>query len=494
MELRELVLVLGLAVAAAGDDPLDELRPKLSDPSARTRRRAVRDVAAVGTEEAWGLVLAALADPEPEVGDAAQLALGGLADEDALDELLGRAGLGSRDERVQRRAAEALGRVRARVPGKALAKRITTRDPELSRLLFWSVERLAARGQLDDDGRAVERGARRVLAGRRHPELRGDALVALAALRVDDVRERALDALGARDPELRCAALLAAQAAELDDEAGWARALAGDADARVRLQALEHVERLGRLDGLRVLVGRIEEEQRLRLRWRALAALQRLTGMKYRFDPRPWRLWVQGQSEGWRPQRARPAVASPGDTKAAGLAELRVQSDRVCFLFDFSGSMWTRLDDGRTPKQVVDAELRVALERLPQDTEFNVVPYTYDPHPWQDSVRPAEKKNVRAALDYFERCREVGKGNFWDAALVALADPRVDTVLVLTDGVPTGGTHCDMELIVPLFAHANRYRKVTVDALLVDAPRGALRRWGQLCERSGGRAAEVELD
>jgi HEAT repeat protein len=489
-----LLSALSLGGGVSVDDPLDELRPKLADPSPRTRRRAVRATAELGTDEAWALVLEALADEEPEVGDAAQLALGGLTRADALKDLLGRGGLGARDERVRARAAEALGRVQARVDGGDLAKKISTRDPVLASSLLWSVERLALRERLGDEGGALERAVRRVYASRRWPDLRADALVALAALGPDDAHRLALDALGARDPELRCAALLAARVLRHADEAAWARALAADPDPGVRAQVLESLEGLGSLDALRVLIERVELETRLRLRWRALSALQRMTGMKYRFDTRPWRLWVERQSGDWRPGRTRPPEPAPGGTRAAGLSELRVESDRVCFLFDFSGSMWTKLKDGRTPKDVVAGELRVALERLPEETEFNLVPYTYDPHPWEEALRPAKPRNVRAALDFFERCREVGKGNFYDAALLALADPSVDTILVLTDGVPTGGSHCDMDMILPLFARANRYRKVTVDTLLVDAPRGAVRRWTELSRRTGGRAVEVKLE
>jgi len=58
---------------------------------------------------------------------------------------------------------------------------------------------------------------------------------------------------------------------------------------------------------------------------------------------------------------------------------------------------------------------------------------------------PASKRNVRAALKFFEDCHERGRGNFYDAALLALSDPEVDTLVVLTDGEPTGGTHNAVE-------------------------------------------------
>jgi hypothetical protein len=69
----------------------------------------------------------------------------------------------------------------------------------------------------------------------------------------------------------------------------------------------------------------------------------------------------------------------------------------------------------------------------------------------------------------------------------------VDTIVVLTDGYPTGGFHADMDLIVPLFAHANRYRRVSVDAILVDASRTGARHWSELALASGGTCTEVAL-
>jgi hypothetical protein len=227
-----------------------------------------------------------------------------------------------------------------------------------------------------------------------------------------------------------------------------------------------------------------------------LAALQSISGYKYRYDLRSWKHWLAEREPGWtRASRAPAAAVEPAEhqgTRAAAL-QLEAHGDRVAFLFDFSGSMWELLPDGRTPKEVVELELRRALEGLPEDTEFNLVPYDEEPHPWQDAVVPATRSNVQAALDFFERLQLRGRGNVWDALCLALADPDVDNVVVLTDGYPTGGTHMEMELIAPLFGHRNRYRKVRLDAVLVDAnPRGAAQ-WSSLARSTGGTTLEVAL-
>jgi hypothetical protein len=65
--------------------------------------------------------------------------------------------------------------------------------------------------------------------------------------------------------------------------------------------------------------------------------------------------------------------------------------------------------------------------------------------------------------------------------------------VVLTDGYPTGGRHADMELVAPLFGHANRYRKVRLDAVLVDANYRGSAQWSELARSTGGTCLEVAL-
>ena len=100
---------------------------------------------------------------------------------------------------------------------------------------------------------------------------------------------------------------------------------------------------------------------------------------------------------------------------------------------------------------------------------------------------------MRAAAAWFESRRERGSGNFWDAALLALEDPDVDTLWVLTDGVPTGGPRFCLELLVPLFVELNATRGVTIDTLLFGASGRVADHWRELAERTGGRLREVQL-
>jgi hypothetical protein len=142
---------------------------------------------------------------------------------------------------------------------------------------------------------------------------------------------------------------------------------------------------------------------------------------------------------------------------------------------------------------VLDGKLRAALEALAPGTAFNVIPYTNDPIPWEKQLQASDAVHVKRALDFFERCNKSGRGNFYDAALLALEDPDVDTIVVLTDGVPTGGHRWNLELMVDLLVERDRFRKVAFDSILVDAPWGKRQLWQDLARRTGGRSVNAEL-
>jgi len=481
---------------AAPAASVEELSRQLREPEPGRRRSAVRALAKLSQPAAWRLVVEALADTDSGVADAAQLALEGALDPTLWKELLGRAGLESKDAGVAKRVAEALGRARLEFEGDVLAKALTTRDERVERLLLSAVEQLSRANRIRGSTERLEATLMRAHGSRGDVERSCAALVALAQLGGKHAQRLALDALRDDAPQARAAACIALAHLRAPQALTSAIRLAADEDPRVRLQALETLELLGTRDSLFSLVARLGEERQLRLRWRIVDLLQSASGMKHRLDPRPWKLWIETlPPEGVVRRPSKPAApeAQAGATRAGGFAGLQLLSDRVCFLFDFSGSMWTPLGDGRTPKDIVAEKLEAALEALPPETEFNLIPFTNEPLPWSDHALPATPKHKQQALEFFVGCRERGRGNFFDAALLAASDPRIDTLCVLTDGVPTGGVHSDMDVITPLFVEATRFRRVVVDSILVDAPSGAARRWAELARLTGGRSIEIEL-
>lgn len=475
---------------------VSELEGELKQSRPEPRRAAVKALVELGGEEAWRMVLGALADPEAAVGDEAQLALAGLSEPELVGELLGRAGLEAREGRTALRAAEAVGRLEVEVEGELLARRLSSRDGEVTRRLLFSIERLARAGRLAGRPERIADEVLGLVRSRRDEGLAARALVTLAVLGDPRAGELARAAALSRSEVERAAALVALRTLAHPELATFARARASDESSAVRSLALEALRSLRTRASLEVLVARLEAEPRPGLRQRVAAALREATGFQYRLDPRPWRDLVQRLPADWdgRPLRAAPVVDAAERSLAKGPLTLPVDSDRVVFLFDFSGSMWTPLPDGRMPKDIVAARLREVLEGLDPATSFNLIPYAHEPAPWLERLVEATPAHVREAIAFFDGLTLRGKGNVFDAALLALADPQVERVVILTDGVPTGGLHSDMDLVVPLLEEHNLLRGVAFDLVLVDAPRPKVRRWTEFAERSGGRALEVALD
>ena len=86
-----------------------------------------------------------------------------------------------------------------------------------------------------------------------------------------------------------------------------------------------------------------------------------------------------------------------------------------------------------------------------------------------------------------------GKGDLFSAAELALKDPHVDTLLVFTDGVPTGGRRWKLELMAALLEQACRFRGVSVDSVLVGASARTARSWREIAQRTGGHSMELEV-
>ena len=99
---------------------------------------------------------------------------------------------------------------------------------------------------------------------------------------------------------------------------------------------------------------------------------------------------------------------------------------------------------------------------------------------------------VERAQRFFRRATMRGKGDVWGALELALDQPALDRVIVVTDGAPTGGRHWDIGLIGERLSERTRFRPVAVDLVLLDAPRGIQRRWAPVVAKLGGRLLALD--
>lgn len=477
-------------VALVRED-LGEYERALRDPKGNGGREAVQALAKLATPEAWALILEALGHPDARVADEAQLALEGLNDAEVLEALFGKEGLGSKTGIVPLRVAEAFGRMSLQLDAGELAKALRAKAPEVRRALLWSIERQAPHGRIDGElAKKLQPAVDKLSEQDKDDGVRAAAVLARCALAPDSRAAVVRSAASDKAPELRIAAAMAAASLPNAERRALVAALATDELARVRWALADVLVQTPDRDDAGVLVGMLETETVMRNAWHYTELLQRLSGLKHRNDPRPWIDWQQGLPDDWEPTKS--DAGNDYGERTASLVGMPILSDRVCILIDLSGSTWEERD-GKTRKEVLDVELRRALEALPAGTKFNLIPYTNEPHPWKKELVDATAKNVEKANDWFEGVRHSGKGNFWDAWQLAVSDPEVDTVMALTDGAPTGGDRWNLQLMGPLLEEQNRFRRVVLDAVIVDAKGRLLDYWTEMCAKTGGRMTSVNM-
>lgn len=509
--MRSIIRCIAMVALASGafaqsKEALAAAEKQLQAPDPKARQAAVQALKELG-ELGWPTILKkALRDPEARVADEAQLALGEVADPKSLVLLFGKDGLGSGDRWVRLRVAEALGRLSATPEAKRVIDVLDDRDPEVRRTLAWSLERLERAGRVPDaDAMAYAEALDKLVERDKDADVRAAATLARFRMHArapdefgDVLRDELVGyALLDKAWQVRAAAglcafdlpkegLVAALTDLSSDEHVGPRALAVCAIAELKPAAD------GKITAAEVLVERVERETSQRLRLDAYDALVRLSGFKYPLDPKPWKDWLRDP----RPYSLKTSDAPLGEYVGVTMttfAGMRVRSQRVTFLIDLSGSMWEPRGDGKTRKQAVDEELKQALSQLTPETQFNLIPYTLDPIPWQKKLVPATPQNVKSALDFFTACTQRGKGDFWTAFELAFSDPAVDSVIVLTDGAPTGGHRWNLELMKSLLAEKNRFRRVALDAILIDAKGFLTKAWTEMCTANRGTVHSSDL-
>lgn len=489
-----------LMSVALGRQSLGEAAQQLEARDARERRKAAQALGDLGSLQAFALLLSrGLEDKEPMVADEAQLQLGRVAREDTAALVFGRHVLGHRDALLRLRAAEALGRMRVTLDARLWLQALKENDPRAARAFVESLELHAREQRIAGDTDGLVKSVLRTARRDKDLGVRAAALLALAHLAPVPARELAEEQRDAKDPALRAAAFGAWLALDPSGAVTHASAVLDDEDTGLRAWAVRTLVEVGDRTAVRELIGRLEREPRARVQDALVAGLRALSGLKHGADVRPWRAWADELPDDFTPpERAAKGQSEPGardddEQRTTTFVGHAVRSDRVTFVIDMSGSMWKEADGGVTRKARVEAELRKALEALPATARFNVLPYADLPMPWEKGLVDATPKNVARALEAFERSTLRGKGDAYGALVRALEDPEVDTLVLLTDGAPSGGERWNVELMGHLFARENRLRNVAVDVVLFEARRALVGYWSALSEASGGRVTEVEF-
>jgi HEAT repeat protein len=500
--LAEVSAHAAVSAPAAGlvREDLAALEKKLASSQPRERREVVQALAKDASSAAWMLVVGALRDADAMVADEAELALGGLSDPAAIEALLGKEGLGSGTPRVRVRAAEALGRAGVELDATALAKKLGDKDAELRAMCAWSLERLAIAKRIAAKSKHfVQQELESAARKDKDPRVRASAFCARHAIEPWTVSDLVGPLQKKEDTLVRAAAIGLLGRAEFGQLLGvvYRSFDTEGVPARRTLAAASLAD--GSALAARLLVSMLGLEQNTRAREELVSALRAISGKLLGSEVTVWKEWLAGLPEDWKSARSTKPVTAPepkrdpppGGTTSVFMG-MPMRSQHVALLFDFSGSMWEKQADGKTRKEALEPELARSLENLPEGTEFNLIPYTATPISWEKGLVTASKPNVQRALAFFADCKARGAGDLWGAVQQALLDPKVDTLLVFSDGAPSGGAYWNLDLLRDVLAQENRFRRVWIDAVIVGAKPYLVERWKEICAASGGELVTLE--
>ncbi|MBL8756534.1 MAG: VWA domain-containing protein [Planctomycetes bacterium] len=181
--------------------------------------------------------------------------------------------------------------------------------------------------------------------------------------------------------------------------------------------------------------------------------------------------------------RAAAGLAGSGSTIA--YHDIPVVSSRLCFVVDRSGSMAEKIgtDKKTTRLDAAKDQLVRVVEKLPDTHLVNLIAYETGVQPLWDELQKLEPEN-RDKLLATARALPLGAGtNIFDALERAFADPKVDTIYLLTDGQPSAGRVRAPDEIVEEVRRWNRTRQIVVHCIGLGIDSDLLR---QIAKETGG--------
>jgi Mg-chelatase subunit ChlD len=180
-------------------------------------------------------------------------------------------------------------------------------------------------------------------------------------------------------------------------------------------------------------------------------------------------------------------------TDAGQFFGIKLETRRVLFVLDVSGSMQDPIADAEGGKEVTrleraSAELERCLDELDEKSFFNLITFAQDVAQWKERITELTPETLAEAKEFVRGFRAGGGTNLFGGLKAAFQDLDADTIYVLTDGEPTVGEIVDPAAIRSTIASWNQRRGVKIHAISLGAGIRVLQ-W--LAEDSGGTYLEL---
>jgi hypothetical protein len=309
---------------------------------------------------------------------------------------------------------------------------------------------------------------------------------------------------------------------------------------QLKISAAHALRAIGSLAAVEPLVEAIaRSDGRLKVEFNEVLAA--LTGVNKHGDAAAWKAWFDANkdaiSKGSYSAKASEPGAPPGRAQTTvTFYGIPVESKSVIFVLDRSGSMVDPSDwdtgketpatsTGGAPEPGSDIQkkgdrkidiarwqLKKSIVQLPEGTEFNVIFFSHEVVSLSEKMLKMSSATKTQAFTWIDKLEPYGGTNTYDALERALSyavtgtmgerlqKTGVDTVCLLTDGMPTAGQVAKAEDICAAIRALNKTRKVKIHTVGVfTVSKGAdaakdlkekedgIKFLKQLAEENGGR-------
>jgi HEAT repeat protein len=235
-----------------------------------------------------------------------------------------------------------------------------------------------------------------------------------------------------------------------------------------------------RKEAMAAIVARMQKEDG-RMLHEFANALWRLSGQPYRTVATAWKGWWEKSGATFEPIALADLAKRETEENTRRLRQLtrstffgiRIQSHRVIFILDVSGSMneLTRAEYlgklGEPRLTVAKRELSKCLDSLEENSLFNIISFSSGVDHWLDGIAECNAKTRDEAKAYVNKLGADGGTNLYGSLKEAFRDPDVDTIFVLSDGEPSVGDVVDSGTIREHVKAWNEHRGVVINTIAV---------------------------
>ena len=274
---------------------------------------------------------------------------------------------------------------------------------------------------------------------------------------------------------------------------------------QVRWHAIRAMGQNPSAQSVTALIGRLPKEDG-RLKFEILKYLHRLTGEDLGLDPKVWKKWWAGVQDSYDPASVKLAALALGpdadQTVSASDSpqyfSLKVSSKNAIFVIDVSGSMIGLItvpqkgestgSDQEKKIVVAKRELIAVLRKFDKRARFNIIWFSTSYKSLWKGMKNASKGNVGKACKAVRGLSAAGATNIFDSLALALQDPRVDTIYLLSDGEPNQGAFTNPDDIIREINNLNYTRKVAIHTIYLGGDSWFMK---ELAEQNHGQYVPV---